>query len=82
LRLVTRVLGLPHFGSKTQEAIQGLGTIEAPFKIDIDPATSVKEAVSRFNNQMKIEDRYAKSVYKILNTMSSEVAGEFTTTSK
>jgi hypothetical protein len=71
-----------HFGSKTQEAIRRLATITLPAQPFVNPEASLSEVYSRYTTQLKTEDEYAKSVYEVIDAMATEVAAEFTTTSK
>jgi hypothetical protein len=68
------------FGSKVQKAIEELGVIKPDFKSTHE--SSKEDAKSNSDAQMKTEDEYANSVYQVLDAMASEVAAEFTNTSK
>jgi hypothetical protein len=47
------------------------------------PLTDALSGVmSKFNAQIQAENEYSDSVYDVINTMASELAGDYTTTSK
>jgi hypothetical protein len=71
-----------HFGPKTQEAIQRFGAFTLPFEPPVNREASVSEVYSHFTTQLKAVTEYEQSVYAVINEMASEVAGEFTNTSK
>jgi hypothetical protein len=71
-----------HFGPQSQEALRKIGTIIPPMEPPINPETPLSEVYSHFTTQLKAEDQYANSVYQVIDTMATEAASEFTTTSK
>jgi hypothetical protein len=61
---------------KAIDELGELGVIKPQFNSSLK--SSSEEANSRFDAQIKAEDKYRDSVYAVIDAMGFEVAGEFT----
>jgi hypothetical protein len=71
-----------HFFSADAEAESVFKMATILFGPNAPLTDALSGVMSKFNAQIQAENEYSNSVYDVINTMASELAGDYTTTSK